>query len=380
VIRRFLSLAIEDNKGGWSIKQAMIAIVGGSGFRAQSFLQIAEALPERFAVCGTVVRDEEKGRRVEERWGVPAYRTLDELLRQHNPDYVVLSVSKNANVPYIVELAERGIPVLAETPPAGTLSELVDLYKLASQLGARVQIAEQYVYQPMQAARLAVARSGRLGEVTQATVSISHMYHAVSLIRNYLDVGFEDVSIRGMSFESPWLAGPDRQGPPLEEKLIPSRRDLAWFDFGDKLGVYDFTTNQHRSWIRSNHVSVRGTQGEIFDQKLSVMEDYRTPLHLELKRITKGEYENMEGHYMQGILAGESWVYRNPFAPARLFDDEIAMATSMAKMADYAQGGPSFYSLAEASQDHYLGLLMEEAIQTGTVVRSTRQVWASEEK
>lgn len=130
--------------------------------------------------------------------------------------------------------------------------------------------------------------------------------------------GFEKAEIKAIRFTSPILAGPDRMGPPKEEKILFTERDLAWIQFEEKLGIYDFTKDQHRSWIRSNHLSVRGVKGEIFDSQLSLLSNFATPLPLELKRINRGEGENQEGYYLEGIIAGESWVYRNPFAPARL--------------------------------------------------------------
>jgi hypothetical protein len=86
------------------------------------------------------------------------------------------------------------------------------------------------------------------------------------------------------------------------------------------------TSNLHRSWIRSNHLSVRGDRGELFDHRLN--------------------------------------------------DDEIAIATCLKNMAHYAAGGPDFYGLPEASQDHYLGPLIEQAIRTGETVTAVRQPWA----
>ena len=47
--------------------------------------------------------------------------------------------------------------------------------------------------------------------------------------------------------------------------------------------------------------------------------------------------------------------------PARLSDDEIAIATCLERMAHYVETGESFYSLSEASQDHYLSTMIAEA-------------------
>ncbi|UJF32481.1 Gfo/Idh/MocA family protein [Paenibacillus hexagrammi] len=357
-------------------KPITFGIIGGAGFRAQYFYRIAQALPHLFRISGSVVRDEAKRTQMEQEWRVPAYPTLQDMLRAERPDYVVVSVSWTACYEYLFQLAELGIPALAETPPAPDLEGLKKLHTNLTSQGARIQVAEQYQFHPLQMARLALIQSGQLGEVSETTVSISHLYHAVSLIRTMLGIGFEDVSIKAMRFTSKWVAGPTRSGPPQEERIIPSKRDLAWLNFGDKLGIYDFTQDQHRSWTRSNHLSVRGERGEIFDTSVRSLADHATPIYMDLKRINRGEAENAEGYFLKGILAGERWVYENPFAPARLYDDEIAIATCLLKMGEYAAGGSSFYGLPEASQDHYLGMLMEEAIETGREVSSTPQPWA----
>jgi hypothetical protein len=351
------------------------SIIGGASFRAQYYLRIAQALPEQFRVCGMVVRDEHKGNLLEKKWNVTTYRNMAQLLENENPDFMVVSVSGSAVPDYLLQLGELGIPALAETPPAPSIAGLVTLHEKLTCKGAKVQVAEQYHLHPIQQARLSLIDSGRVGNVTQATVSISHFYHGVSLIRKTLGIGFEDASIRGMRFKAPIVAGPNRSGPPKEEKLISAERDLVWLEFDGKLGIYDFTQDQHRSWIRSNHISVRGDRGEIFDNRLSLLADYSTPVYLDLKRINKGEEENQEGHYLEGIMAGERWVYRNPFIPGRLYDDEIAIASCLKKMGEYVAGGPSFYSLAEASQDQYLGIMMEKAIGSAEVVKTVRQPW-----
>ncbi|MFL6516728.1 MAG: Gfo/Idh/MocA family oxidoreductase, partial [Bacillus sp. (in: firmicutes)] len=217
------------------------SIIGGASFRAQYYLRIAQALPDQFRVCGMVVRDQAKGQLLEQKWNISTYRNLAQLLENENPDFVVVSVSGSAVPEYLLQLGELGIPTLAETPPASSIEELVALHEKLTCKGAKVQVAEQYHLHPIQEARLSIIHSGRLGNVTQATVSISHFYHGVSLMRKMLGIGFEAATIRGMRFEAPIMAGPDRSGAPKEEKIIMAERDLVWLEFEQKLGIYDFT-------------------------------------------------------------------------------------------------------------------------------------------
>jgi predicted dehydrogenase len=349
----------------------------GAGWRAEFFLRVAAAMPERFQVGGMMVRDEAKGRTIETRWGVPTFRTLDELLDRTDLHFVVVSVPRAVSPDFIRSLADRGMPVLTETPPAKDVDGLNELYRYISERGAKVQVAEQYAFQPLHAARIAICRSGRLGQVDQAQVSAAHGYHGISLIRKLLGIGFDDVEITAIRHSSQIVAGPNRHGDPQEEKRAANRQDIAWLQFADgKLGVFDFTSDQYFSWIRSQRVLIRGEQGEINNTQISYLRDYATPIYSEIRRVNAGENGNLEGLFLKGMIAGEEWVYRNPFIPARLTDDEIAVAECLARMADYVNGGRECYSLAEASQDHYLSLLLEQAIKSGETVVSSRQLWA----
>jgi hypothetical protein len=349
------------------------ALIGG-GWRAEFYLRIAAELPDELAITGLLVRDAAKGAALEQRFGVRTYRTLDALLAADKPDFVVTCVAWDANPPLVTELAARGLAVLTETPPARHLDGLRALYALAAQ-GARIQVAEQYIYQPHHAARLALVRGGALGTVSQAQVSAAHGYHGISLMRNYMGVGFDPVTIIGRAFESPLVGGPGRNGPPTEEKIKSSGQQIAWFDYGDRLGVFDFCGDQYFSWVRGQRLLVRGERGEIIDERARYLLDFRTPVEVPLQRMVAGANGNLEGLYLKGITAGEKWLYRNPFAPAKLTDDEIAIASVLVGMGAYAAGGPPIYPLAEGCHDHYLNILMAQAIESGQPVRSEPQPW-----
>ncbi|WP_419871623.1 Gfo/Idh/MocA family protein [Candidatus Pristimantibacillus sp. PTI5] len=351
-------------------------IVGG-GWRAEFYIRIAKALPERFRIHTILVRDEQKGRELEAKWGIKTVRTLQQFTAEAKQfSFAVVSVPRTAAPDIIRELAELRIPVLAETPPA------VDLAALSALCGslpgeAKIQVAEQYLFQPMHAARIRIAKSGKLGEVSQVQVSAAHDYHGISLIRQLLGVGFDSATISGEQFESLLMKGPSRQGDPLEDQTVQSVQRIATFRFGGKLALYDFTGDQYFSWIRRSRMLVRGSKGELANNEISYLEDYATPVYTELRRVDTGHHGNLEGYFHRGVMAGGEWLYKNPVAPARLSDDEIAIATCLLHMGDYATGArPSFYSLAEAAQDQYLALLMDQAITTGQTVKTEKQVWS----
>jgi len=85
---------------------------------------------------------------------------------------------------------------------------------------------------------------------------------------------------------------------------------------------------------------------------------------------------NLEGQYLKGYQLGANWVYGNPTVPARLSDDEIAVAACLSGMMRYVETGDDFYSLAEASQDQYLTLLCQQALAQDGKVQSQTMPWA----
>ena len=80
-------------------------------------------------------------------------------------------------------------------------------------------------------------------------------------------------------------------------------------------------------------------------------------------------------HY--AVMLGEEFLFRTPFINARFNDDEIAVASCMVKMHEYINGGEEFYGMADALQDMYICLKMDEALEHPvTVVETQTQPWA----
>lgn len=359
-----------------SARHATVGLIG-AGWRAEYFLRIARDLPERFTVARVLVRTEESASSVAEKWGVPTTTSLADFLTG-GYDYVVVSTPW-AVVPELIEaLVGAGIPVLSETPPAPDAAALRSLW--ASVGGAPVQVAEQYFLQPHHAARLAIVRSGLIGEVSSARLSVAHGYHGVSLARLFLGVGFDPVAIRADALADPLLSSNGRGGWHDEFEPVPGRRTVALLRFadtgsGEHNAVFDFTDEQYFSPVRSRHTSVRGDRGEISDNSVTHLVGPGNPAAGELRRDVTGVESDLAGNYLRRVTLHADVYWQNRFAPARLNDDEIAVAEVMHCMAVFVQTGEAFYPLAEASHDHYLGLLIDEAATTGETVRSQPMPW-----
>jgi len=356
-------------------KPIRFAIVG-AGWRSEFYLRIAKELPDRFSVAGVLVRSMEKADAFRAQWGVPASgHSIDEILKS-DPEFVVTSVPWQVNPGLLIDLARRNVPVLSETPPAPDLPAMRALWEAVGGSRARIQVAEQYPFQPLHAARIAIASSGTLGAVEQAQVSAAHGYHGVALIRRLLGIGLEPATISAQCFTHDIVTGPDRKGPPTAERKAKSKQTIATIQFeGGASAVFDFTGDQYFSYIRSQRVLVRGDRGEINNLDLRYLQDYLTPIHTRLERRDTGQIGNLEGYHHVGYTSGDSWVYRNPVTPGRLADDEIAVAQCLVKMSEYARGGEGFYSLADGLHDHALGVAIDQAASLGASVRTEREPW-----
>lgn len=348
----------------------------GSGWRSECFLRTASLLGPGVKAVGVVSRSGEKRAALAAAWDIPCFSSAPALLDFAKVDFLLVSVPGDVVAGVLSGLMPLGIPLLCETPPASSVEGLVALNEAAWKAGARVQVAEQYWLHPMHSARIRAISSGLIGEPAYAHVSVNHGYHNISLIRKFLGLGFEEVEIVASSFPSQLVGGPGRSGDPACEELVERAHDLAFLDFGAKQAFFDFEADQHRSWIRSSHVLVRGDRGEIDGERIVYLKDFLTPVRMGFRRVETGGEDDFEGCHLKGVMLGEDWLFRNPTAPARLSDEEIGQARLLYGMKVYAETGEDVYSLAQASQDAYIACLLKEAIRTGNRVRAVRREWA----
>lgn len=350
----------------------------GSGWRAEFFVRLAALMPDRLTLVGAAVRRPETGERVSESWHVPAYLSPAELFARQRPDFVVTSVSWPSNPPVITEAVEAGVKVLAETPPAPDADGLRALW---DRVGARrmVQVAEQYLLMPAHAARRELVERGTIGRPTSVQVSSTHGYHAVSMIRGLLGVGFEPVRVSASRFTAPLLDPLTRDGWSGDETPKAAQTTLATLDFGDGAsGLYDFTSNQWHNRLRQRRIVIRGSHGELADDTIVRWAGPRTVLRSQLVRSQLGHDLNLDGHDTEHFSFDGEVVYRNPFLGLRLMDEEIAIASILTATAAWSRDeGPEPYPLAQACQDHLLSLAIEQSAETGERITTAREGWAA---
>jgi predicted dehydrogenase len=353
---------------------ATIGIIGTS-WRAQYYLRVASLRPDLFRITRALTRSTGSAERATAEWDIPAGTNLAAFLASGPYDYVVVAVPRGWAPTLITEVVRAGFPVLAETPPAADLAGLVELY---ARLGADapVQVAEQYQFQPQHRARLEVVRAGLIGPIGSARVSIAHGYHGASMLRLALGVGFEPVEVEAEVTVDRVVTVRGREGWADELKVNDSVRTTAKLVFGPKVGVYEFNGEQYFSPIRSRHITISGQRGEIVDDEVHYIVGPGHAVSARLVREQTGIDGDLEGEFLRSISLGERRLYQNPFAPARLSDDELAVAECMARMHSFTQGGPAFYGLADASHDHYLSVIIEESAKTGAKLTSEPQPWS----
>jgi predicted dehydrogenase len=351
--------------------------VVGSGWRSMFFLRLARALPQRLRAVGVVTRTAERAAQITAEQSVRAFVSIDDLLAAERPDYVIVSTDWPTTPVVTRDLVARGVRVLAETPPAPDLDGLRALWTDVGPAGL-VQIAEQYLLMPGHAARRGVLRAGTIGEVGSVQISSTHLYHATSLFRGLLGVGFEPALVDARAFVAP-LANPLRGGRWTgDDTPEPTRTTLATLDFGDgRSALYDFTDNQWWNPLRERRIVIRGSRGEIVDDEVVRLVDATTPVRSALQRRETGRDLNLEGRDLHHISFDGEAIYLNPYVGSGLSEDDIAVAAIAEATGAWARGeGPEPYPLAQGCQDHLLGLAIEESLRTGTSIRTGAEPWS----
>ncbi len=348
-------------------------LIVGSGYRAEYFGRIARRYPHLFRAL-FLCRSEEKARLMRERTGAEATVSPEECMAFH-PDFAVIAVDRAHVAEQAVLWAGRGIPVVTETPVGDTEENLKELWRLGRQ-GAGIVCCEQYFRQPILAEGLAAIEQGLIGEPSSMYISLLHDYHGASMIRKALQVRpGEHYTLRGLRQKNTVTATDSRYGAVRDGSKTEAERDmvLVSFDSG-KQAIYDFCPVQYRSYIRSRHLTVRGSRGEWSDTVVLYVDENNEPR----QRFLLGQIPERYRRLDTQALRDRRRNWQSALAPDTV-QDEYAIATILLDMGDYLAGGASPYPLEEALEDAWFWLQLGRAVaQPGEAVRAAERPWLQE--
>ncbi|MBQ8638930.1 MAG: Gfo/Idh/MocA family oxidoreductase [Lachnospiraceae bacterium] len=348
-------------------------IIVGSGWRAQFFARIAKQYPQLFRLEYMLCRSEEKARLMSETCQIPTTTSV-ELCEAAKPDFVVTAVTKSDLYEVTKGWALKGYPVLCETPVGTSVEQLKEMWQLVSQKKIRVQVAEQYHRYPILAAGLRAIEEGKIGDPCAAVLSVAHDYHGASILRRALQIEPQPVKLTGKRWNLPVRETDSRQGPVAGGSVKNSERVLVDMEYAcKKVAQYDFSGIQYHSFIRSRHINVQGQEGEWNDTMLRYVDADRRPAAEPLTAYLAPEYEALRNSAM--VPQSVTW---SPFLTLDGAQDEFAIASMMYDMRRWIDGGAEVYPMAEALEDAYTWLLIQEAAANpGKVIVGEEMPWHS---
>ena len=326
-------------------------VVGG-GWRSEFYIRIATLLPQRFELTGVYIRNPQVAITLSDKYNIITYSSLEHLINT-NPDFIVSCVDKYSICSEIELLCERGIAVLSETP-IGINHEQIKDFKKKVRPEWKIQVAEQFHFQPRNQAYKKIIESGVLGTVHQVYLSCCHDYHAVRLFKYFLDIKEEKPKIQSLCLPDKVIRYNSRNGV-ITPKVVSGKQKIAVIRYGNKTAIYDFNVEQYFSAIRSSYIRIKGTKGEIVNDSCTYLNG-STPMRFDLTRNMCGSNENLDGLYLDSITGNSEVLYTNPFNTARLTDEEIAVSMCIEKMKNYLMTGEDFYSLSDAINDAEISL------------------------
>ncbi|MBW5447158.1 gfo/Idh/MocA family oxidoreductase [Cohnella sp. CFH 77786] len=120
--------------------------------------------------------DEEpaRGRGKAEKYGVPYFESLDEMLSQGDIDAVVVDAPTNLHRDVMLKAANAGKHIFTEKVVAATYREVRDILQAVEEAGVKLTVSLPRLYDGYAAAVERVLAEGLLGKLTMARARLSH--------------------------------------------------------------------------------------------------------------------------------------------------------------------------------------------------------------
>jgi len=342
-----------------------IAMNGAGSGRGQSWMATLKKLTEAgfYDFCALCEVVPEKARENSERWGVPAYPNLVELLDSEGPEVVLNGAPPDCNVVAVPLAARRGVHVLTEIPIAPTLPLARFMMETARENGVKLEVCEQVWRWAKEQLKRRILDSGLIGEVTHARLYYTNKadYHGINGLRMLIRsparrvLGYTQ-KVRVAPFRERSL---DMTGQILRTE---DRWDLAIIEFEN--GVTGIFSSPPRARM-SARWDLEGTRGQLVGDSL-YLGGYTDFQHYPFVE----EYTTVDGEKTLDHLRVDTdppVVFENPYRAYRAADgDEVArMDLLLGMYRAITEGGEPLYGADNACRDLEILLAMRESARRG---------------
>lgn len=183
-----------------TMKKLRFGVVGAGAARGQWWIGTISRLSDHLELIG--ICEPVKGRQAEnhERWKVPIYNNLKEMMEADKPDAVLCAVPPDGN-PAIAHMAARhGIHVVSEIPVAPTLQLTELMASVAEAHNVKLEIAENVYRWPAERLKQRIIAAGHIGKVLVGRLSyITGSYHGFNAVRALM--GWKATRVLGVSHD-----------------------------------------------------------------------------------------------------------------------------------------------------------------------------------
>lgn len=329
-----------------------IAVVG-AGARARAHLDAIVRMTDRYELVGVADANAARRRDAADRYGVPGFTVVDDLLDRSRPDVLVIAVPPDGHHTMTEAAAQRGIHVISEVPIATTMAMADAMIATAARHDVRLEIAENVWRWPIERLKQKIVAAGVIGRVTQAHLWYSSgSYHGLSAIRKL--VPGTPTGVTGIADSV--------EGPPRADLLGRIVEHHPW-----ELGIIDFSSGgrciyqQPVHQARGNHWEIVGTRGYISGAEVVVEtpDERRYPI----ERVTSGRALTA-----MRIATDPPVVWENPYQGYGLeTDDEVALVDVLVQMHEAVRhDGTGLYGAAAARTDQEVLLALRESARLGS--------------
>jgi len=351
-----------------------VAIIGTAKRSEYLYGSLIKALPEDVELVSVWGRSVDSVERLGKSLGVPAYTSLDKLVRETTPQIGVVSVNYHANGEVGRMAVEAGLHVLLETPIAHKLSEADAIIAAAQARGLKIEIAEQFHRRPLEQIKLKLIQSGLFGRVHTAFNDFAgHGYHGVSVSRSYLGFNAKPIQVTGTVRQYDLAPHWSRLAGTRSARTETQEHGMIEFE-GGQIGIFHWTDVSYDSalrwWRSSRFLAERGmgiTVGVGLDveERLSLLSPGgEAPRFITLERrwerVDGGALVSLVAHTGDPDLPSVQW--DNPFCPVvqgrgvQWHDDEVGVAGCLLSLVDAVRNG------TEPTYGAYQGRLDQELI------------------